>query len=340
LKGEKRRMKFKIITGIMLTLLTINIVAILGTKALCTPVIAQSNPTATVYFDPPTINGTVVGQEFTVNLMIRDSPNITGWQAGLIFNSTLLNCTGFFEGEFLKDVGGEGYTFWVAGSINNTVGNGTVTAYGCILLVDVKASGNGRLAYLTFTVKTPGISDLHLRDVLLGDWIEVKPGQWQSIIIPSNIIDVYTVVLDTTPRTVVTVSNSTGLELLYHSGFYGHAFTPGYGISFNVTGPYCGFSNVTIPETLMSGAPSGWAVIIDSTPLSTENITVTYNGTHYSIYFTYSEGIHTVQIASPYVAPEFPSAIILPLFMLFTFIAVEITKKNDIRKTRKLPEPA
>jgi len=61
------------------------------------PVIAQSNSTTTVYLDPPTINGTIVGQEFTVNINIRDADEISGWQAGLIFDPTVLGCTGFLE---------------------------------------------------------------------------------------------------------------------------------------------------------------------------------------------------------------------------------------------------
>jgi len=49
-------------------------------------VIAQTNSTTMVYLDPPTINGTVVGQEFTVNLNIRDAQDVYSWQAGMVFN--------------------------------------------------------------------------------------------------------------------------------------------------------------------------------------------------------------------------------------------------------------
>jgi hypothetical protein len=272
------------------------------------PLATQSNSTATVYFDPPTINGTVIGENFTVNLMIRDAQDVYAWQAGLIFNSTFLNCTGFYEGEFLKDVGGAGYTFWVEGSINNTVGNGTVIAYGCTLLRDVKASGNGRLAYLNFTVKIPGISDLHLRDVLLGDWIEVTPGQWKSVIIPSNIIDVYTIIVNATLQTVVAVSNSTGAELLYHSGFYNHAFNSSLEeISFYVVSPYFAFCNITIPKTLLwPEPPYVWGVLMNGSSVSK---TVTSNETHSSIYFTYDTGIYDVKITTRFL----PSNITLSL---------------------------
>jgi len=326
--------------GIMLTLLMPSMVIVAG-KASLHPVIAQANSSTTVYLDPPTINGTVIGQEFTVSLMIRDAPDMQGWQAGMIFNATLLNCTGFFEGEFLEEHAGPMGTYWIEGTINNTAG--VITDHGCTLLGKIYASGSGRLAYLTFRVKASGVSDLHLQDVKLSCWILVDT-TLVKVKIPTNIIDVYTVIVDATSHKVVTVSNSTDVRTVkidedwvtVHSGFYGHTFIPGYGISFNVTSPYQGFSNVTIPEMLMSGAPSGWTVLLDGIPGSR---TVTYNGTHYSIYFVYSNFTypHTIQISSPHAIPEFPTAIILPLFMFFTVITVAITKKITIRKEDSNP---
>jgi hypothetical protein len=165
------------------------------------PVISQSSSTTRVYLDPPTINGTAVAQEFTVNINISDAQDIILWQTGLTFDATVLNCTGFFEGEFLKDASGAppSNALWIQGTINNT--SGVITAYGSNLLGDYVASGSGRLAYLNFTVKASGISDLHLRDVTVVDFnLET---------VPSHIVDVYTVIVDTTPHTVVTLSNST-----------------------------------------------------------------------------------------------------------------------------------
>jgi len=279
-------MKLKAVTEIMLTLLMVSIIVL----ASSITTIAQTNSTTTVYLDPPTLNGTVIGQEFTVNLMIRDAYQIRSWQAGLTFNATLLNCTGFSEGEFLKNVGS---TLWQAGTINNTAG--VITIHTAVLLgLENNATGDGRLAYLTFKVKAPGVSDLHLRDVKVIKGVATE--------VPINIIDVYTVVLFTTHYTVVTVSNSTGATASYSSGFYDHAFSiPDKEVSFDVTGPHPGFSNVTIPKTLLSVSTLGeWEVIIDDVPVSR---TVTENATHTSIYFTYTAGIHKIQIVGTHIGP-------------------------------------
>ena len=278
-------MKLKAVTEIMLTLLMTSILIVLTSSV---PTIAQANSTTTVYLNPPTIKGTTVGQEFTVNLMIRYAYQIRGWQAGLAFNATLLNCTGFFEGEFLKNVGS---TLWQKGTINNTAG--VITIYAAVLFgLENNATGDGRLGYLTFKVKAPGVSDLHLHDVKVIKGVATE--------VPINIIDVYTVVVDTIHYRVVTVSNSTGATAAYGSGFYDHAFSLlDKEISFKVTGPHPGFSNVTIPKALLSPVPPNvWAVIVDGKRLSTSEIIVTENATHTSIYFTYTMGIHKIQITS------------------------------------------
>jgi PKD repeat protein len=280
-------MKLKIISGIMLTLLTLTLVITSVGNALLPPVIAQTSSSTTVYLDPPTINGTAISEEFTVNINISDAVDITSWQAGFTFNATVLNCTGFFEGEFLKNVG---YTFWITGAINNTLG--WIIAHGCSLIGDYKVSGDGRLAYATFKLKAPGVSDLHLRDVVVLDY--------DLNVVPANIIDFYTVVVGKIPYTVVTVSNSTGSEEKYVSGFSDHDFSSTLKeISFKVTGTYPGFSNVTIPKPLLNALTlDEWAVIIDGLPVSR---TVTENATHTFIHFTYSEGIHKVQITTRFV---------------------------------------
>ena len=305
--------------------LVLSMVIVLGGMTSPTSAITQMNPTTTVYLDPPTINGTAIAEEFRVDMNIRDSPNMTGWKAGVTFNATLLQCIGFDEGGFLSSAG----LFLWKKTINNTLG---VLTAECTLLMGAKTSGDGRLAYATFRVIATGVSDLHLRDVQASDWIDST-----EIMIPINIIDVYTVVVDATPYTVVTVSNSTGKTAEYGSGFYDHAFIPGEELRFNVTGPYPGFSNVTVPETLMSGALDGWNVTIDGTPLSTEERTVTSNDTHYSVYFTYSEGNHAIQITSPYVVPEFPTVILTPLLFILTLIAVFLGKRLWSKKRRGRP---
>jgi len=272
------------------------IVIALATTASSVSIITQPASTTTVYLDPPTINGTVIGQEFTVNINIRDAIDVYSWQAGLLFDNTVLSCTGYEWGEFLSDAAGPFGTFPIEGTINNTVGEVT-PAYGETLLgPEDKASGDGTLISFSFTVIASGVSDLHLRDVIISERLGDKPRM-----IAVNIIDVYTVVLDTTPNTVVIESNSTGIETEeQHSGFYAYAFNETREeMSFKVDGPYSGFCDATIPKNLLNVSTlDNLKVLIDNAPLGTEDRTVTQNTTHYSVYFTYSAGIHEIAITA------------------------------------------
>jgi len=269
------------------TLLVLALTVIISVETASTlSTITQTNPATTVYLDPPTVNGTAIGvnNTVTVNINITDAHEVHTWSAGLNFNATLLECTGFFEGEFLKNVGS---TLEIKGTINNTAG--VITPY-CYALkgMNVNASGDGRLAYVTFKVKALGVSDLHFWDVTV-----LYPPAHYPLMVPANIIDVYTVIVDAAANTVVTVSNSTGVTGAYHSGFYNHVYNPDLKeISFNVTGPFPGFSNVTIPDTLLWG---DFSILIDG--MSTSK-TLTYNGTHFSLYFTYSQGVHEIVITT------------------------------------------
>jgi hypothetical protein len=267
------------------------------------PAINQTDPTTTVYLDTPTINGTVIGQEFNVSILIRNANNIYDWQAGLTFNASLLNCTGFFEGEFLKSAGST--QFLASGKINNTLGM-IRPPFTCILVGDVPgATGNGRLAYATFKVKATGVSNIHLSD------LEVL--NYDLNVVPINIIDLYTVIVDTTSHTVVTVSNLTGSGREYATRFYDHAFNSTLNeTSFKTSGPseisqHSGileisgsFCNVTIPKTLLPPpvSPRDWAVLINGTALSAEKTIKSENTTHTSIYFTFPAGINDVQITT------------------------------------------
>jgi len=286
----------------------LDILIMLAGTVSAVPVVTQTDSTATVYLEPPIINCTEigVGQNITVNLNIVDAVNIYSWQAGLIFNASVVECLDFTEGEFLSDNGLKSTWDPMDLIINNTLG--VIEPYGWTILGNYPpTSGSGTLAYLTFRVKAPGVSDLHLQDLKASDWVETD-GDWELVNIPFKIIDVYTVVVDTTPHTVVTVSNSTGVDTVWvgvekvkvHSGFYDHAFSASLEeISFKVTGPYPGWSNVTVPKALLEVEDlDEWRVIIDGSPLMTEGRTVTYNGSHYSIYFTYTTGIHDIHITT------------------------------------------
>jgi hypothetical protein len=293
------------------------------------PAINQTDPAAIVYLDPPAINGTAIGQKFNVSILISNANNIYAWQAGLTFNASLLNCTGFFEGEFLKSVS---QTIFVTGTINNTAGM-VRPPYACTLEGDYVASGNGRLAYATFKVKATGVSNIQLSDP------EVLA--YNLNVVPINIVDVYTVIVGTTSHTVVMVSNLTGSGVEYPTRFYDHAFNPTLNeTSFKTAGPSKiipnipkvsgSFCNVTIPKALLPAPepPRVWAVLINGIPVSTEE--VTENTTHTFVYFTFPPGINDVQITTQFAS----SNISMSLSETSIFLGSSVTISGAISPVR------
>lgn len=94
-------------------------------------------------------------------------------------------------------------------------------------------------------------------------------------------------------------------------------------VSFNVSGlnDTVGFCRVGIPkELLWSEYPEDWTVLVNGTPPVPYGIIE--NGNYTYIYFTYPHSEKTVEIKGTHVIPEFPSVIILPLFMVATLLAV------------------
>jgi PKD repeat protein len=133
-------------------------------------------PTAEIYVEPlPTQYQ--VGDNITLNIMISNVSGLYTWQAGMTFNSSVLQCinmsnpstvanvtsptTAFVEGDFLKEGGA---TLWMP----NWVTNGTITAGACSLVDNEQpVSGSGILATVTFQVMGIGNLDIHLVNVLL-----------------------------------------------------------------------------------------------------------------------------------------------------------------------------
>ena len=89
-----------------------------------------------------------------------------------------------------------------------------------------------------------------------------------------------------------------------------------------------GSSNITIPN-LMLGGP--YTVTVDG-GLPLYSAPPVDNGTHTSLYFTYFQSVHKVEITGTTVIPEFPLAIVLPLLFAISLIAVAIAKKRLPKK--------
>lgn len=85
-----------------------------------------------------------------------------------------------------------------------------------------------------------------------------------------------------------------------------------------------GMSNITIPNQMLGGS---YTVTVDG-GLPLYSASPVDNGTHTSLYFTYFQSIHTVEITGTTVIPEFSSAIILPLLFILTLIAASFARKK------------
>jgi len=122
------------------------------------------------------------------------------------------------------------------------------------------------------------------------------------------------------------------VEVVSNSTISGFHFNPAEGafIRFNVTGSNDtkGFSRVAIPKQLL-WVEDGWVVLVDDEPVVP---TVTEDANYTYLYFTYSHSTKTVQIIGTNVVPEFPSALIVPLAMILTMLAVIFAKKKSLKK--------
>ena len=104
-------------------------------------------------------------------------------------------------------------------------------------------------------------------------------------------------------------------------------------ISFNVTGPAgkSGYCNVTVPKDLLRDSP--WTILLNGTDW-TSLCTITENDTHTFIDIPFTHSTNTIQITGTWVVPEFPSFLILPLFMVATLLAVVIYRTQISRKMK------
>jgi len=101
-------------------------------------------------------------------------------------------------------------------------------------------------------------------------------------------------------------------------------------IAFNVEGGTgtTGFCRVTIPKDLLD-TEDNWTILVDSNsviPTVNQDATSTY------LYFTCNHSTKTIEITGTDAIPEFPSWIILPLFLIAT-VVVTVYRNALRRKT-------
>ncbi len=119
----------------------------------------------------------------------------------------------------------------------------------------------------------------------------------------------------TSEHNVQTICNSSISDFQYN----------GTAIYFNVTGDdgTIGFCRTCIPTALMNAT---YKVYVNGTEIS-YNLLPCSNETHTYLYFNYTHSTQEVVII-----PEFPSFIIMPLFMITTLLAVMIYKRKHSKK--------
>jgi len=155
------------------------------------------------------------------------------------------------------------------------------------------------------------------------DWQEETYSDFMIRAIIGTLID-HVLVADGTVFHVTTESNSTISNFQFTK--------EDKKLLFNVTGPTGkrGYCNISIPEELLWGEFSiflGGSLLVKDV-----DYTQTYNGTHYTFYISYSHSTHTIKIVGTEVIPEFPSFLILPLFMIATLLTAIIYSKHRRRK--------
>jgi parallel beta-helix repeat protein len=144
---------------------------------------------------------------------------------------------------------------------------------------------------------------------------------------PVNVFDAGT--WEWTPYSVFALSNSTVSDF---------SFSPESAlIQFDVGGEKdtIGFCRVTVPKGLLTTEDS-WTVLVEDDPVTP---TVNEDSTNTYLYFTYNHSTKTVKIIGTEAIPEFPSWLILPLFLTATLVGVifrkRLSKRNAIREVNE-----
>jgi len=130
------------------------------------PLIHEATAQAIVYIDPPSVEGYLPGDSFTLVVIVDIADNVYSWEFFLSFAPFIevLNVTEVSEGDFLQMAGDVTYFTY---DLDNYAGLLKASA---TIIGDVPGvSGGGILAYVTFKVVGGGESPLDLHDTLLLD---------------------------------------------------------------------------------------------------------------------------------------------------------------------------
>ncbi|MEM2145827.1 MAG: cohesin domain-containing protein [Candidatus Jordarchaeaceae archaeon] len=311
---------------------------VISSQTHTSTVTAEETSNTTIFTDPLIIQTTEPNESLTVNINISNVVDLYAWQAGITFNPNILECTGFYEGDFLRN-GSMAPTIFVEHYKDMDNMLGIVYFRGCCLLGPVQGvNGSGQLAYMTFKSIGIGVSELHLTDIIL---LNSKLED-----IEFEVVESLNVFLSGTNHLVEIVNNLKGLQNAEQppvSGIFGTSFSmDDKEISFNIMSESAWFCQVNVPKSILTcSTPSDWTIKLNGTPIS---YTANENATHTSLYFEYDKGNYSIEIVGKEIPSEPPPAytpspsvppLVLAATALLGFFALTVALL-DFKKTRRL----
>ena len=84
-----------------------------------------------------------------------------------------------------------------------------------------------------------------------------------------------------------------------------------------------GFCRMTLPNNILN--TSAYIVLIDMTPINASKLAIS-NDTQTTLYFTFNSSA----LEGIIIVPEFPSFLVLPLFMMAASLAVIVCKRRHV----------
>jgi hypothetical protein len=84
-----------------------------------------------------------------------------------------------------------------------------------------------------------------------------------------------------------------------------------------------GFCRMTLPNNILN--TSEYIVLINMTPINVNKLAMS-NGTHTNLYFTFNSSA----LDGIIIVPEFPSFLVLPLFMIATLLVMLVYKRSHV----------